>query len=138
MTPLWLELNRWKATPWAWGVMDCMLSISDWCAANGWPDPAEDIRLTYHDRSSCQRVTGFLRDPLTVTERCFETVAGMSVVAVPQVGDVAVLQFGQYEHVGAVWTDVGQWASKDENGVTFCQPSLVPRVLRVWGVGYAG
>lgn len=136
MTPLWVEINRWAVTPWAWGRMDCMLSLADWCVAQRWPDPAADIRLTYDGPGECQRVTGFLRDPLTVTQRCFGR-AGLSVVERAAVGDIAVLKFGPAQHVGAVWTDWGQWASKDEGSVTFYRPETVPQVLRVWGVGYA-
>lgn len=137
MTPLWLEINRWAVTPWEWGRMDCMLSLADWCVAQGWPDPADDVRLTYGSAGECQRATGFLRDPLTVTQRCFGG-AGLPVVAEAAVGDIAVLKFGPTQHVGGVWTNLGQWASKDEMGVTYYRPAMVPQVLRVWGVGYAG
>lgn len=137
ISPLYAELNRWRITPWEWGRMDCVLSLADWCLAQGWPDPMADVRMTYHDRSSCQRETGFLREPLGITSRCFEGVAGLSVVASAAPGDIAILSFGQYEHFGAVWAGSHGWASKDEGGVTFYDPRLVPAVLRIWGVGYA-
>ncbi|WP_312529446.1 DUF6950 family protein [Paracoccus sp. (in: a-proteobacteria)] len=137
ISPLYAELNRWRITPWEWGRMDCVLSLADWCLAQGWPDPMADVRMTYHDRSSCQRETGFLREPLGITSRCFEGVAGLSVVARAAPGDIAILSFGQYEHFGAVWAGSHGWASKDEGGVTFYDPRLVPAVLRIWGVGYA-
>ncbi len=136
MTPLYVELNRWRVTPWAWGRMDCMLSLADWCVACGLPDPAADVRMTYHDRSSCQRETGFLRDPMSAVGPRFAGI-GLPVVKTAREGDVAVLAFGPYEHVGAVWTDAYGWASKDEGGVTFYRAALVPQVTAIWGVGYA-
>lgn len=64
MIRLYAELNRWRVTPWAWGQMDYMLSLADWVPNQTGIDPADDVRLTYEDRSSCQRDTGFLRDQL--------------------------------------------------------------------------
>lgn len=139
MTPLYAEINRWLTVPFRWGECDCMLVLADWVERQTGIDPARDLRLTYHDRSSCQRETRFLTDPLGVTTRCFEGVAGLARTGAPVAGDVAVvrvLQDGRPVTVGALCLgpDDG-WAMKAEHGATTVRQ--VVEVLRAWRVGYA-
>lgn len=130
--PLYAFLSRQMALPFIWGETDCMMMLADWCLVNGWPDPAADYRLTYHDQSSCQRETRFLTDPLDVTSRCFAAV-GMAVTGDPREGDVGVVQIGPRRFAGAIKTAYG-WVSKADEGVTYHDAPA----MRAWSVGYVG
>lgn len=134
MTPLYLELTRWQKLPFVWGEIDCVLALADWCMVAGWPDPAAEYRFTYHDRSSCQRETRFITDPVAIVQACCDSV-GIPQTSVPVEGDIAVIRLGPNKHLGAVWTNAYGWASKADTGVVFHR--LGHEVLRTWGVGYA-
>ncbi len=77
MTPLYQELHRWAAMPFIWGETDCMLCLADWVLHVKGHDPAADIRGTYDCRGSCQRETGFLRDPVGAVEKCLATIGDL-------------------------------------------------------------
>jgi hypothetical protein len=134
MTPLYQELHRWSAVPFEWGETDCMTSLCDWLVLCGWPDPMADLRGIYDDAASCQRATGYIRDPMGVTTRLAESIAlprGNDLKA----GDVAVIKVpGPRWPVGALWTGQG-WAVKGPTGTTTIRAGLV-EILAFWSVGY--
>lgn len=39
--------------PFRWGATDCSLWVADWLVANGYPDPAADLRGLYADEMAC-------------------------------------------------------------------------------------
>lgn len=146
MTPLYRELHRWSVTPFVWGEMDCMLALADWVEQVTGKDPAAAIRGVYDSRGSCQRETGFLRNPVEAIEACLATIGGLPRVDAPSPGDVAVVMAdnpdGRRSPCGALW--MGDcWGFKTDNelyggrGAITIKPLLVPQVLAIWGVGYA-
>ena len=135
MTPLYAMLHRWSATEHVWGEADCMTSVCDWLVFCGWPDPMADLRGCYDSAASCQRLTGFIRDPLTVTCERFGAV-GLRRGNDLRVGDVAVIRRRDDPAVplGALWTGVS-WAAKGLTGTATINAKLVD-VLAFWSVGY--
>lgn len=136
MTPLYHEINRWMAAPFGWGEMDCVLACADWVRRVTGHDPAEDLRLTYDDAGSCQRATGFLRDPLGVVG---PRMARFPVTTRPERGDVALVKIvldGRVHVVGAVCLGDEGWAIKAASGALTTRAVL--GILRAWSIGYAG
>lgn len=145
MTPLYHELHRWSVNPFIWGELDCMLAVADWIELVTGKDPAAALRGVYDSRGSCQRETGFLRDPVATVDACLATIGGLPRVDTPSPGDIAVLlahdHQGRLSPTGALW--MGDcWGFKTRNehyggcGATTIKPILIPKVLAIWGVGY--
>lgn len=134
MTPLYAFLTKYDPLPFVWGECDCALFLCDWAVFNGWPDPAEHVRFTYHDRSSCQRETRFVTDPVRIMSICAEEVAGMKPTEDLREGDVAVIKLGPNFHLGAIWAGSMGWASKAEDGIVFHDAGK--QVLKAWSIGY--
>lgn len=139
MTPLYQELHRWRSLPFIWGETDCMLVLADWIGRVRGADPAAHIRGTYDSRGSCQRETGFLRDPVGAVDRCLDTIGGLARVKEPQCGDIAVIVIrdadGRVSPCGAVWLGTS-WGCKAPTGATTLKPIAVLQVLAIWSVGY--
>lgn len=138
MTPLYAELHRWATLPFVWGETDCMLCLADWVHRVRGVDPAAEIRGTYDSRGSCQRETGFLRDPVAAVERCLASVGGLPRVPEPRKGDVAVIAYHDGERMqvaGGIWLGEA-WGCKGPNGTTTLSPRMVVDVLAAWSVGY--
>ncbi|WIY23357.1 DUF6950 family protein [Parasedimentitalea psychrophila] len=139
MTPLYQELHRWAAKPFIWGETDCMLCLADWVLRVTGRDPAAAVRGVYDSRGSCQRETGFLRDPVMAVEACLATIGGLPRVDTPQPGDMAVLMVrdpdGRCSPCGALWLG-SAWGCKGPQGATTLSPQAVCDVLAIWGVGY--
>lgn len=142
MTPLWAFFNSLLPRRFEWGVLDCCLMPADWVREVTGKDPAGHLRFAYEDRSSCQRVTKFLTDPLDAPTFCMEQVAGRTRVENPVAGDVAVVRTavdGKIAPVGAVAALDGRgyviWGLMAPEGVTFRQAGQA-QVLRAWGLGY--
>lgn len=139
MTPLYQQLHQWAKTPFIWGESDCMTCVCDWINRVRGFDPAWDLRGTYDSRGSCQRETGFFRDPVGVVDRYFRAAGHLPMVEVAQVGDVALIQLmgadGRLDTCGALWLG-SAWGCKGPSGTTTMAPSMV-KVLAVWSVGYA-
>ncbi|PTX39076.1 hypothetical protein IQ03_00561 [Gemmobacter caeni] len=136
MTPLYVELNRWRRLTYRWGEADCVTLCADWCVRCGWPDPAADLRLTYESMAECQRVTRFFSDPLAVVAPRM-AAAGLALTAQPVGGDVGiVLQIAPGVTRPHAALCLGEaWAVKETSGaVTAFRPQ---KVLAAWGVGYA-
>lgn len=116
-----------------------MLCLADWVLRVRGVDPAAEIRGTYDSRGSCQRETGFLRDPVGAVENCLATIGGLPRVGAPRKGDPAVIVVrdadGRLSPCGAVWLG-SAWGCKGPNGTTTLKPRSVAEVLAIWGVGY--
>lgn len=154
MNPLYQELHRWSTKPFVWGETDCITCLADWVmrvgganldADRGIPgiDPAALIRGTYDSRGSCQRETGFLRDPVKTVDEGLATIrssAGLlSRVEIPTRGDIAVIVVtdgdGRRGPCGALWLGEA-WACKGPTGTTTLSPMMVHEVLAIWSIGY--
>ena len=141
MSPLYGELHRWMAQPFQWGQTDCCLVLADWVERVAGVDVAADLRQTYDDAGSCQRVTGFLRDPLAVTTRLMEDVGSFARTEAPVAGDVAVLRAwigGEVKPFGALCLGPEGWAAKSPQGVIQIHRRQIVDMLRAWSVGYEG
>lgn len=139
MTPLYGEINRWMTLPFIWGETDCALVCCDWVERVTGTDPAAEIRMTYHSPGTCQKETGFLRDPVGAASRYLEA-AGLPRTADPVAGDVGVvkaMQDGVVRPVMGLCLGGGRWAIKSQNGVTTLSQRAVLGVMQAWSVGYA-
>ncbi|WP_457645329.1 DUF6950 family protein [Profundibacter sp.] len=136
MTPIFQELHRWMATPHVWGVADCITVLADWVQVVTGTDPMADVRMTYFDAASCQRETGFMRDPVAVFDK-YAAAAGLQRGNELRAGDIAVIRRRDMVDpwpVGGLWTG-SAWACKGPHGVTTLAPKMV-EVIAFWNVGY--
>ncbi|HBT01661.1 MAG TPA: hypothetical protein DEB47_17795 [Citreicella sp.] len=137
VSPLYVELHRWRTLPFVWGRSDCCLCASDWIQRVTGRDPAAAIRELYDSRASCQALTGWMTDPVAAVERQLATIGGLPRVETAQRGDVAVLRLpGQRWAFGAVYLG-RHWACRAEGGVTILSPTMV-QVAAIWELGYEG
>ncbi|QDC11713.1 hypothetical protein FHY55_19495 [Oceanicola sp. D3] len=129
-------MHRWAATPHVWGQSDCMLVLADWIQQVHGLDPAADVRGTYWDALSCQQVTGFMRDPMSVAVRYAEENAGLSRGNDLRVGDVGLLRLADEPRwaVGGMFLG-SAWGFKGLSGAATRLPQLV-QVEAFWSVGY--
>lgn len=140
LSPLYVEVHRWASLEFIWGETDCCLVCCDWVASQTGIDPADEIRMTYSNMGECQRVTGYLRDPLTISTRLMEEVAGLPRTSNPVAGDVGVIkvmQRGVVRAVGGLCLGEEGWATKSPDGTTTLSRWSVLGVMRAWSVGYA-
>lgn len=116
-----------------------MMVLGDWIAAVRGADPVAHLRGTYDSRGSCQRETGFLRDPVAAVDAALAAIGGLDRADAPAVGDIAVLMAaeadGRVSPCGALWLGKS-WALKGQSGVVTMDPRMVPQVLAIWSVGY--
>lgn len=133
MTPLFAEINRWKSMPFEWGACDCMTVLGDWLHSLTGFDPLAGVRGTYDGPISCQRVTGFIHDPMKV---CDDLFGKLPMTKEPEVGDIAVIRRKDDPRwpMGAVFVGSG-WACKGPNGAVGLNKRMVT-VLGAWSVGY--
>lgn len=141
MRPVYQELHRWAGTPFAWGQCDCMTVLADWVQRVRGQDFMAHVRGLYSDIGSCERHTGFLRDPIAAVEDGLARIGGLDRVSEPETGDIAVLLLavgpgGRPTYCGGLW--LGQaWGCKGPTGATTVRPSEVIEVLAIWRVGDA-
>ena len=132
MTPLFLELHRWQATPYEWGYFDCFLAPCEWVQKQCGFDPAEGIRGTYDNPKWCDAGRRMRADGEAIARR---VLARLPVMDTPRPGDVALLRLpGQRHLCGALRVDDRNWAMKSEE-----RSVVVTRVgqpVVIWGVGY--
>lgn len=136
VTALMREMNRWKLRAFQWSEMDCCTTLGDWVARVTGRDPAAHLRGLYDSPADCQRLTGFLTDPVGAIEACLYTIGGLPRVETPRRGDVAVYRrLGERWPFGGVW--LGElWVSKGRDSVTYLSPEIV-QPLAIWRLGYA-
>lgn len=136
MDILYAHLHRWMAEPFVWGKTDCMMVLADYLLALGYEeDAAQDWRGQYDSALSCQRVSGFLKDPVGVMEQGVSHL-GLKRTDDPQRGDIGVVRILDHEGVkamGAVCLG-SNWAFKGERTVTVGKPL---DVLAAWKVDRA-
>lgn len=135
MDTLYAHLHRWMAEPFVWGQSDCMLVLADYLVSLGHSDIGAKWRGTYDSALSCQRVSGFLTDPVRpLAEGCASI--GLPRTDDPQRGDIGVIRVavdGSIKAVGAVFLG-GNWAVKGEHRVVIGAPL---EVLAAWRVLHA-
>ena len=142
MTPLQFYINGWIAEPARWGVSDCCLSALDWAGQVRGLDLTEDLRLTYDDAVSAQRVTRFFTRPLDMARRVLVQRGGCPEVRNPQRGDVAIFKMwdglrGQALPVAGICIGRGHFACRGGPGGAVPMQSARPEsLIGAWGVGY--
>lgn len=118
----------------AWGDRDCITFPADWVVEICGYDPMADLRGRYDSLATCQRLTGFLIDPLRVVAPRMEGLAEIVSSAVAR-GDVGVVLMpfgGVLQPHGAIALGGGQWIMRGLAGVIVCQP---PKIAAAWRVG---
>lgn len=139
-SPLILEAHRWMTLPTVWGQHDCMLCLADWYERVHGFDPAAELRFTYDSPGSCQKETGFLRDPMTATRRIAEDQGGLKLKNDgPVKGDIALLRVPSLDRLvvcGGLWLGRGWLIKGDPGGATVRAPETVREILGVWGMNY--
>lgn len=122
------------AVRFCWGVDDCITLAADWVRHVMGFDPMQDLRGRYDSLISCERVTGFLTDPLRLVA---DRMGGCAVVdpGDQQRGDVGLvlspMAGGMHAH-GAIYLGKGLWVARALTGITTMTPH---KVLRGWRVG---
>lgn len=104
------------ALPQVWGRVDCCLVLADWAVWLGHPDPAADLRGSYHSEEGCRAIVaaaGGLNPLLTV---CAARIAWPasdhpSVGAVGIIGSPVIVN----RQWGAIW-DGRHWCVRLADG----------------------
>lgn len=129
-----MDLDEFLAThallPWGWGAVDCSLALADWAVANGYADPANELRGTYSDELGWKAIVvargGLL--PL-VSDICDR--AGILQTSLPVRGVVGVI--GALHNADRQWGaihDGTRWLVRGESGWT----PLTAHALGMWVV----
>jgi hypothetical protein len=131
MTLLEEEISRWKALPFRWGKVDCMLVLADWVERVHGFDPAFELRGRYASPLEAERIGQYVSDPIAAPAAVC-SVAGFEKTANPVRGDVGVVLNGTGP-IGAICLG-RNWAAKAVEGVMIGRPL---KVLSAWSVGDA-
>lgn len=141
MTPLAAFVNGWFCAPAQWGVSDCCLTALDWAGQVTGRDLGAALRYGYEDFAGAQKLTRFFSEPLGVAAQILERDGGLSRVAAPVRGDVAIWRWpshdGRVLPVGGICVAPGQLVARSAPGqvpgLVFCK---APPLLAAWSVGY--
>ncbi|WP_299558733.1 hypothetical protein [uncultured Sulfitobacter sp.] len=139
-SPLMIEAHRWLPLPVIWGEHDCMLCLADWFERVHGFDPAAHIRFTYDSPATCQKETGFLRDPLTATRRIAEDAGGLlRKTTAPVKGDIGLIRTIDGERVvacGGMWLGRGWLVKGNPRGATLRSGPAIIETIAVWDMRY--
>lgn len=127
-------VSRQLRQAFAWGLDDCVTMPADWVAEIAGFDPMFDLRGRYDSLAGCQRLTGFLTDPLRMIA---PRMAGADPVPPAQAarGDVGVILLalgGAVQPHGGICLGDGAWVVRGQGGVTVGHPA---KVLAAWRIG---
>lgn len=118
------------ATPFLWGESDCMLDVANYLLLLTGYDCGGRYRGKYATALECQRVSGFLDDPITPFSLCVGEFPLQHAI-VPVRGDVAVVSImdgRKLRSVGAICLGKN-WAIKAEMGLAI---GPVKTILKSW------
>lgn len=131
MDTLYAHVHKWMATPFIWGESDCMLVLADYLIDLGYADIGDKWRGTYDSALSCQRVSGFLTDPVKPLREGARRL-NLTETDNPVRGDIGVITVrhkdGKIKAVGAVCLG-RNWAIKSEQSVLVDKPI---QILAAW------
>lgn len=123
-------MARHAARPWAWGHVDCSMTLADWVVENGHPDPVAAWRGAYASEDEWRAIVDARGGlfPL-VSDLCAR--AGLSPVAAPAYGAIAVI--GSSHIADRQWAaihDGAAWQVRLESGFV----AMTARPLGIWSV----
>lgn len=109
-------LSRYRSEPFEWGVLDCMIGPADFVWKRTGIDGAAHLRGQYHDAKSCNRLTGYLKNPLGVFDDCVQRV-GLEPTRQPLKTSIGLIDTSLHERpLGGIC--IGQhWALMGEIGL---------------------
>jgi hypothetical protein len=123
-------LTSYAARPMAWGAIDCCLMLADWCIANGWPDPARELRGTYDSEDACAALVARSGGLVPLATPRFDAIglARAETVADGVIGIVGSPRAAERQW-GALYCD-GRWWVRVEAGVA----PVISRAIVKWEV----
>lgn len=130
MDTLYAHLHRSMATPFIWGQSDCMLDVADYLQLLTGYDCATRYRGKYATALECQRLSGFLDDPIKPFALCVGEFP-LQETPNPARGDVGVVVINDMRKtrsVGGIFLGKN-WAVKAENGLAIGQ---ISKLLKAW------
>lgn len=115
---------------WAWGTVDCAMTLADWAVANGHDDPAALLRGTYSTEIGWRLIV-VRRGGLLPIVNDLSALAGFSRLEAPALGAIGVLgRLMQAELQRAAIYDGENWQARSEAGFV---PISMP-VLTMWAL----
>ena len=112
------------ARPWAWGVSDCTMWVSDWCIQRWRVDPALPFRGRYDDEAGAQAL---IDEAGSLIDLISPHMVFLTVKDVADDGDVGVIEvLGRQTSAIRVGD---KWAFRTQAGVGFVDADP----LIVWG-----
>jgi hypothetical protein len=114
--------------PWLPGHVDCLLVLADWCMWNGWPDPAADLRGTYHDEAGYQAIIAKAGGAVPFVGGRADRI-GLRRSETAVVGSIAIIgsKTDIQRQWGAIW-DGSSWRVRFVNDY----PPVKARSLAIW------
>jgi hypothetical protein len=122
--------------PFAWGTLDCSLSVGDWAVLNGHPDPASHLRGAYDSEATCRALIA-ARGGLVEVFRDCSARANLKPLYEPRFGCAAVIGSARRldRQWGAIWNG-RRWMVALEHkhtGLCFFSP-ITAKPLAMWGI----
>jgi hypothetical protein len=131
MDSVYRHLHKSLATPFQWSESDCYVDVANYLFERTGYDCATRFRGKYHDALSCQKISGFLTNPIKPLEDCLSEFP-LKITTKPERGDigiVTIMHAGKPSPIGGVFLGKN-WAMKLFNGLSIGE---VSGVLKVWG-----
>lgn len=142
MSPIYAELHRWRAQPFAWGWHDCIMAPFGWVERVRGVNPGAHLIGSYSSAGEVERLTRFFTDPMGCIGPMVEAV-GMALTDAPRAGDIGLTlqrEAGRLLPCGMMCLDGDLWAALGPNGDDGLAGVLIARphvIIGAWGVGYA-
>lgn len=128
MRDLWEFFQSASVRPWQPGTVDCCIFLADWAVWRGLPDPAADLRGTYHDEAGFDRIIA-TAGGLVALVGARAALSGARALEAPRLGCIGVIgsRTAPGRQFGAIWA--GGWHIRTREGVV---PLTAPAVS-MWG-----
>jgi hypothetical protein len=130
MDRIYQHLHRSMAQPFQWGQSDCMMDVANYLELLTGFDCGKRFRGMYSDAASCQRVSGFLKDPIKPFADCMGEFP-LKETQTPKRGDVGVVTIihdRRETACGGIFLGKN-WAMKIYSGLSIGE---VLGVLKAW------
>jgi hypothetical protein len=130
MDRLYQHLHLSMARPFEWSQSDCMMDVANYLELLTGFDCGKRFRGLYSDAASCQRVSGFLKNPIKPFADCIAEFP-LKETSEPKRGDVGVVTiFHERRQTACGGIFLGDhWAMKIYTGLSI---GAVTGVLKAW------